>query len=401
MEQIKCFVLLFILCYGQICPVLAEQPTFRESINTNVWKSMQGDSVISNAMTLEQIEQEMRNYPPLFEYGDQRLQIMESLDKIIDFSVRDNNRDERKLEEIVAFYRRQMEQGLQVLEKTKVREGVHIFKFYSSSVILKSAEGTIAIDFCQGPIGNDYKLGSVANEGEPEKSDYFKTNFYMTKEQVDRLAHLVDVYIITHPHQDHADYSLAKSMIKLGKPVIGPPQLKYKWEDISSGIIIPRYEEVQKFNPCEIFTQFGIQYNVVKTLENGERYGVPSYYLSRDVESLRYLIKIGGIIFLQSAENHTEAYEWLKKAERIGWKVDVVISMGLDQGERSVMKFLKDNQIQYFSLPVHEYEMTHENGGHRTAPLLKGDNRKAYDKKKLMPLLWGEDFLLTEEILNQ
>lgn len=434
MGQFKWLALLFILCYGQslsafklginlndglsskilthnfqldtiipyekICQVLAEQTTFRKSINPNVFKSLQKDSVISNTMTLEQIEQKMRNYPPLFEYGDQRLQIMESLDTIIDFSVRDNLRDEQKLEEIVAFYRKRVEQGLHVLESTKVSEGVHIFKFYSSSVILKSAEGTVAIDFAQGPIGNDYKQGSVANEGGPDKSDYFKTNFYMTKEQIDRLAHLVDVYIITHPHQDHADYSLAKSMIKLGKPVIGPSQLKYKWEDINSGIIVPTYGRVQKFNPCEIFAQFGYQYTETKKLENGKRYGIPSYYLSRDVESVRYLIKIGGIIFIQSAETHTEAYKWLEKAASFGWKVDVVISAGLDQGERSVMKFLRDKQIQYFRLPIHEYEMTHSNGGNRAAPLLKGDNRKAFDQKKLMPLLWGEDFLLTKEVLN-
>ncbi len=301
----------------QISYISESQCTCRESSNCNDLKEKKTNSLLSDTMSLSQIELEMKNYPPRFEFGNQRLLIMESLDKIIDFSVRDDNRDEIKLKEIVSFYQRQVDQALSKLEKTKVNEGVHIFKFYSSSLILKSAEGTVAIDFCQGPVGNDYKLESYDNEGEPEKSDYFKTGFYMTTKQRDRLAKLVDVYIITHPHQDHVDYSLAKRMIQEGKPVIGPEQLTYKWSDLSRDIIVPSYNEVQKFGPCEIFSQSGYQYKRGKKLDNGEFYGIPTRYLSHDVESIRYLIKIGGIIFLHSAETQAEAYMWLELAKSI------------------------------------------------------------------------------------
>ena len=223
----------------------------------------------------------------------------------------------------------------------------------------------------------------------------------MTNEQRDRLAKLVDVYIITHPHQDHVDYSLAKRMIQEGKPVIGPEQLTYKWSDLSRDIIVPSYNEVQKFGPCEIFSQSGYQYKRGKKLDNGEFYGIPTRYLSHDVESIRYLIKIGGIIFLHSAETQAEAYMWLELAKSLGWNADVLVSAGMWQGERSVMKFLKDNQVNCFYLPVHEYEMTHGAGGQRSAPGLKGENRKTFDRKMLMNLLWGEDFILTKQMLNQ
>jgi L-ascorbate metabolism protein UlaG (beta-lactamase superfamily) len=325
------------------------------------------------------------------------------LDKIIDFTVADyclSSERSQRLKEIVAFYRTRVDQGLNALENTVVTEGVHVFKFYSSSIILKSAEGTVALDFAQGPVGNDYKQGSVGNEGEPETSDYFKTGFYLTPEQRDRLARLVDVYLITHPHQDHADYSLAMRMIKAGKPVIGPEQLKYKWEDLSQGITVPNYETVQKFHPCEIFTQFGYQYSESKPVADGIRMAVPTYYLSRDVESIRYLVKIGGLVFHQAAETHTEGYEWLEKAGNFGWSVDVLLTAGAHQGYRSVMKFFADKKINYFSLPIHEYEITHPNGGRRAAPFLKGNNRKAFDQKRLMALLWGEDFLLTRKMIN-
>jgi L-ascorbate metabolism protein UlaG (beta-lactamase superfamily) len=355
---------------------------------------------LSDSMNLDQIEQALKLYPPGFNEGEHRLNVMESLDKIIDFSVRDDKRDEEKLKQIVSFYRRQVDMALSTLEKTKVTEGVHVFKFYSSSLILKSAEGTVAMDFCQGPVGNDYKFESYSNEGEPEKSDYFKTDFFMTKEQRDRLADLVDVYIITHPHQDHADYSLAKRMAQARKPVIGPEQLKYKWEDLAPKIVVPVYETVQEFGPCEIFSQNGYQYKKAKKLENGDSFGVPTRYLSHDVESVRYLIKIGGIIFLQSAETQADAYEWLEKAAGLGWNIDVLISAGMWQGERSVMKYFKDKQPNYFSLPVHEYEITHGHGGNRLSPLLKGENLVKFNKKKHMPLMWGENFHITKDIVS-
>lgn len=368
----------------------------------NIYKENNQNKIqLSEYMTLVQIENALELFPPSFEFGKQRLQIMESMDKIIDFSVRDNDRDEQKLQEIVKFYRRQVDKGLQALELTDVKEGVHIFKFYSSSLILKSPQGTIAIDFCQGPVGNDYKLESYSNEGEPETSDYFKTNFYLTTEQRDRLANLVDVYLITHPHQDHADYSLAKRMIQAGKPVVGPEQLKLKWEDLSRDIIVPNYYEIQKIGPCEILTQAGFQYKKAKKVANGDFYGVPTRYFSHDVESIRFLIKMNGIVFLQSAETQTDAYMWLEMAQDINWNVDVLITAGMLQGGKSVKKFLENNSVNYFNLPVHEYEITHSNGGQRAATRLKDDNWTAFKNKMLMPLLWGENFLLTENLINR
>ena len=52
-----------------------------------------------------------------------------------------------------------------------------------------------------------------------------------------------------------------------------------------------------------------------------------------------------------------------------------------------------------FRLPLHEYEMMHGGGGNRTGPLMQGGNRAAFDKHQMMPLLWGEDFLITDEMI--
>ena len=345
---------------------------------------------LSATMSWNEIYEAMESYPPSFEYGDERLQIMKSLDRLICYSVKHADEEDRPklkpwLEEMVPFYRRRIDRCLDALESARVAEGVHLFKLYSSSVILKSAEGTVSLDFCQGPINNG---------GRPEESDQYESGFYLTAKQRDRLAGLVDVALITHRHHDHADFSLAKRLIATGKPVIGPAQLTRQWPGLAHGITVPKYDTAQRFGPCEMRTQFGYQCATSRMGPDGARYGVlDPDAIERSSETVRYLLRIGGITFLQSAESHTEAYDWLAEAEEQGWHVDALFSPGQYQGSRSVMRYLKGRD--YFRQPIHEYELTHHGGGNRTAHLLEGGGRDAFDRKRAMPLLWGEDFLLT------
>ena len=345
---------------------------------------------LSETMSWNEIHQAMESYRPSFENGDERLKIMKSLDRLICYSVKHVDEEDRLklkpwLREMVPFYRRRIDRGLDALESTRVAKGVHLFKFYSSSVILKSAQGTVSLDFCQGPINNG---------GEPEESDLYESGFYMTARQRDRLARLVDVALITHRHHDHADFSLAKRLIAAGKPVIGPAQLKRQWPGLAHGITGPQYNTTQRFGPCEILTHFGYQYAVSRIGPDGERYGMHDpNSVERSSETVRYLMRIGGITFLQSAESQTEAYDWLVKAEGQGWSVDVLFKPGQYQGARSVMRYLKGRD--YFQVPIHEYELMHHGGGNRTTQLLEGSSRDAFERKRAMPLLWGEDFLLT------
>jgi L-ascorbate metabolism protein UlaG (beta-lactamase superfamily) len=333
----------------------------------------------------------MDAYPPRWEFGDQRAAITAPLDKHVTIQIQKGwtELSKRQLHALHEFYLRRVDIGLDKLERTQVTTGVHAFKFYSSSYILKTAHGTAAVEFSQGPINNG---------GEPETRDEYGSGFYWRPDQRDRLAKMVDVYIITHRHHDHSDYSLAKRMTAAGKPVICPAQLKVIWKDFADKLIVPDYGKVQRFGPLEIFTKLGSQMSRNEPTGVGsERRGVPNTEdPERDSETICYLFKLAGITFITCGENHVPAGDWLRQGIALGFKPDVRMSLGQFQGDRAMSAALKTMK-PLFRLPLHEYEMTHGGGGNRTGYLMQDSNRAMFDKHQMMPMLWGEDFLITEE----
>jgi L-ascorbate metabolism protein UlaG (beta-lactamase superfamily) len=348
----------------------------------------------SQRMTLAEIERALAASPPAWEHGDARAAIAASLDKLIDVQVRDamTDEDRAKLQPLVEFYRRRVDQGLDALERTPVTEGARVFKFYSSSLVLKSAQGTVAVDFCQGPVNNG---------GEPNSRDARRTGFYWTPQQRDRLARLVDVSLITHRHHDHADYSLSQRLKARDKPVVGPAQLMSLWKDLARGIQVPNYGQVEHVGPVEVYAMLGRQCAKSQIDPSGQRVGLPNRdNPAADSESVVYLFRLGGIVFLQAAENHVPAGDWLERGVQLGFCPDVVLSVGQFQGQRSVDALLRQRGPA-FRIPVHEYELTHDGGGNRTSIWFTGSGRRALEQHRSMPLFWGESFLLTRTLLTQ
>jgi L-ascorbate metabolism protein UlaG (beta-lactamase superfamily) len=343
---------------------------------------------VSSSMSLEEIEGALRQHPPGWNDGAARGAILASLDRQVTIQIRAGWTDEERerLRPLHAFYLRRVDEALAALEQTRVTAGVHVFKFYSSSYVLRSAQGTVAVDFCQGPINN---------AGEPEQVDHYGSGFYLRPDQRDRLARQIDVSLITHRHHDHADYSLARRLVAQGKPILGPEQLRTQWRSLAEGVTVPAYGSVQQFGPVEIFTLLGAQYATSEPTGVGtERRGVPTVANpAADSETVVYLFRLGGITFLTGGENHVPGQAWLREGIRRGFTPQVRLSLGQYQGERELLAVL-NTLPPIFRLPLHEYELLHDNGGNRMGPLLQGRNLAEYEARRLMPLVWGENFLL-------
>lgn len=343
---------------------------------------------LSDHMALPQIEEALAAHPPALAASPARAAIAASLDRLVDVRVREGLTDgeRERLQPLVAFYRRQVDRGLDALERTPVREGVHVFKFYSSSLVFKSAAGTIAVDFAQGPVNNG---------GEPEARDTRRCGFYLTPEQRDRLARLVDASFITHRHHDHADYSLSRRLLERGRPVVGPAQLKTLWKDLAPRLTVPDFTRPQRIGPAEFVCFLGSQYSRNGADASGQRVGFPNEALpGADSETIVYLLRIGGLVYLQGGENHVPADGWLRLAIAAGFRPDLRGSTGQFQGARaidSVLQALGPGML----LPRHEYEMTHEGGGNRMTPLFTGSGGKALADGRSLVLFWGEHFPLT------
>ena len=74
----------------------------------------------------------------------------------------------------------------------------------------------------------------------------------------------------------------------------------------------------------------------------------------------------------------------------------MVFTQGQWQGAESIRPHLG----AHFSIPIHEYEMTHGGGGNRTGNWLNDWGRKGVAAKRKMPLTWGEGIKLNPELLK-
>lgn len=339
----------------------------------------------AEGLSLAEIAAALERHPPALAASEPRAGIAAALDRMIDVRVRDGltEAERGRLQPLTEFYRRQVDRGLDALERTVVTDGVRVFKFYSSSIVLKSAAGVAAIDFAQGPINNG---------GEPEARDTRRAGFYLTPAQRDRLARLVDVSFITHRHHDHADYSLSRRLIAQGKPVVGPEQLKRLWKDLAGKITVPDFTRPQRIGPVEFVAFLGSQHGRNGTDAAGQRVGIPNSGVpDADSETIVYLLRIGGLVYLQGGENHVPAGDWLRRSVALGFRPDLRGSTGQFQGARSVDAVLKELGPGLL-LPRHEYEMTHEGGGNRMTPLFTGSGGKALAAGQSLVLFWGEHF---------
>src|SRR5690606_14531109 len=99
------------------------------------------------------------------------------------------------------YYKDRIELAIQEIERTKVTEGMRIWKLYNHGFLIRTPTVSFTFDIVPGTR---------------------TVGFSITKQQIERLAAQSDALFISHWHGDHASKEVARIYHSLNKPVIAP-----------------------------------------------------------------------------------------------------------------------------------------------------------------------------------
>jgi L-ascorbate metabolism protein UlaG (beta-lactamase superfamily) len=105
------------------------------------------------------------------------------------------------------FFRDRMERVIVEIEKTRVTEGVRVWKLYNHGFLIRTPSVSFTFDVVPG----------IRTPG-----------FAIPEDLMKRLAAQTDATFISHLHGDHANPEFARMMLDRNKPVIAPEGL---WKD--------------------------------------------------------------------------------------------------------------------------------------------------------------------------
>lgn len=289
--------------------------------------------------------------------------------------------------EIIAWYQRQFEKGLQALESGPPEQGVRVVKFYSLSVVMQTKDACFTFDFCEGPSTEKKHLPA-----EQDLNPDFR-NFHPTDGQRKRLANIIDAYFISHLHGDHLSYVLIDKMTAQGKPVIGPAQMKAMWKEEGAPFAdkLPEFKPhvVHELGPITFRFYSGAQY---MDWYDGEACTAPVYQSALHRETNCYLLRVSGLTFAHFGENQDwNIRRWAEACRDAGWDVDIITSLGM--GVPPELLTLWDAT----SIAGHEYEYTHPEPNRYLCWL--GDNPEEIIRtgKPWIILFWGEHLDLPDK----
>jgi len=210
------------------------------------------------------------------------------------------------------FFRARMAAFLQDFQQTNVASGAVVWKLYNHSVVIRSPEATIAIDLISG-------MDRIAWD----------------PATLNKAISGIDVLLITHSHNDHADMRVVKKFIAAGKPVLAPPGL---WESLpqASGITYIRDGEITIKNiRITVFPSFqGMDPN--------------NAYLVETTDGVR-IMHIG-----DEGEKNATGKEWYARFKE-PLHVDLLIPNCWSPNIDDLLRFVAPSAI----LPSHEFEITH------------------------------------------
>ena len=316
-----------------------------------------------------------------------------------------------------------------------------MWKLYSSGTLLKSREGIFAVDVVEGPVPmvpilpedlpaspkhytmGGQELGEVylppiaeeMNTGPlprviPPVTSWRSVKIchpklFWTPAMRRQYVDLIDAHFVTHCHWDHFGLMLTGEVLKAGKTVVAPPQIKQFCMDWglagADGVFTPVQDRTRSLESREYGVQ-GIRLinfpgfqNEYSTEQEDERL---IWTVRREalVEMYAYVLRLGGLSVFVSGEvsNCPSFYPWLVNLRGGEWQPDLCLAVpGIYEGFFEHLVKLFDPVI----VRLHELEF-----GHTVIRVLEEDARPLFFHRDLSgsDLLWGEHIHIAGEASN-
>lgn len=259
-----------------------------------------------------------------------RIEFLKGLDSI--FS--EKNSEESPL--VVKYYQKMVDKAIAEIESTEVRNGIAVWKLYSSSFIIKTAHCIFALDFCEGPNKNQQSHTNAA--------------FSLTTRQRGKIAGLVDYSFHSHHHHDHMSLEMVEAMVERNKKVFVTNDTLSLWADKP----FRKYLKVAK----EGFHQ-------LEHLDVHVHYGKQHMEDNQEDECYAYVIMPGNdirILLKGDMYDGNEFSSYLKKLEEEKLSIDIFMSSAWTGSGKDIIDEI-EKKFKPFFIPSHEWEFTHRKPG--------------------------------------
>jgi len=312
---------------------------------------------------------------PSVDNHDERAQILKALDGFLE------QPNSERSPKVALYYQGMVDRALDEIETLEVTEGVAIWKLYSSSFVIKTPQITFAGDLDEGP---------NKDSGNPDRrSGLDGITFHMTPQQRARLAKLVDVSFHTHRHHDHVNYPITQELVKAGKTVIVPPDIRKMWENepFADGLttIGESPEMTRRFGPLQVQVLASRQWMAV---DHTSACPCNAYLVTTDNGV--------SILFKGDINDGKDILPWLQGLKAREQTIDLYIGhVSFWWGDDALMPITR--LFDPFIIPGHEYEFTHRKRGEPGSGTGSYTSRIARFRAPLgrgkgIVLSWGERF---------
>ncbi len=302
---------------------------------------------------LEKLFGRLRENPPQFAVLPERKRLLLEIDGLF------GKADSERSEELGSYYRNRVDEVLAGVAAYNGDEP-KLWKLYSSGIIIKDKNRTIALDI---------NAGCVPRDG--------RTAIRLTAEDFEKIADLADEYYVSHAHDDHVSPLLCEAFIKRNKPVVMPGSALKAWM-ITGGV------PAEEFVSPDTLTYLNWQGNAAGGMDC-------AMYLFTLSNKKSFFTR--GDIF------HKEGFEGcLNAVKQAGKKIDYAcLSPYFTSGDSPVEMLEKEYKCRF--LNIHEWEFAHRpmgKAGEATQcfETLFNAFSSAYTDSRLALLTWGESITL-------